>query len=444
MQGLQFVPGELADGPQSEDCLYLNVFTRAPGFRKRPVLVWIHGGAFVMGAASLPVYDGGPLCELGDAVVVTLNYRLGSFGFLWLGADAERMGVAPNLGLLDQIAALRWVHDNIAAFGGDPDDVTLFGESAGASSVCALLLAPAARALFQRAISQSSALGLQLPSQELAARSAQLLLDKLGLSRERLEQLRTLPAEQIAAAQRAVEAGGGGYMLFFPVLDADSLPQHPQDALAAPERPQQPLLIGWNRDEWNLFDAPNVVQWSQPLAHDALIAQIGKRLPGATRDQVAQLAATYLASRKAHALPHDARSVLRAIDGDLRFRMPSVRFAEAYASAQAPVFVYQFEYASPALRGALGSCHALDLPFVFGTLAARGQDRFAGSGPAVRALSDNMMRSWLSFAVHGEPRHLSVWRPYDLAQRPTLIFDLESRLALDPLGEERRAWDELL
>jgi para-nitrobenzyl esterase len=187
MQGLQFVPGELADGPQSEDCLYLNVFTRVPGARKRPVLVWIHGGAFVVGAASLPVYDGGPLCELGDAVVVTLNYRLGSLGFLWLGDDAERLGITPNLGVLDQIAALRWVHDNISAFGGDPDNVTLFGESAGASSVCALLLAPAARGLFQRAISQSSALGLQLPSLELAARSAQQLLDKLGLGRERLE-----------------------------------------------------------------------------------------------------------------------------------------------------------------------------------------------------------------------------------------------------------------
>jgi para-nitrobenzyl esterase len=232
--------------------------------------------------------------------------------------------------------------------------------------------------------------------------------------------------------------------MFFPVLDPDSLPEQPEAVLAGPERPLQPLLIGWNRDEWNLFDAANVARWGLPLSHDELIAQVEKRLPAAGREQAARLAEIYLASRKAHALPHDARSVLRAIDGDLRFRMPSLRFAEAYAAARAPVFAYQFEYASPALRGVLGACHALELSFVFGTLDVKGQDRFAGSGPAVRALSDTMMRSWLSFAEHSEPRHLPSWRAYDLAQRPTLIFDLEPRLALDPLGEERRAWDGLL
>jgi para-nitrobenzyl esterase len=444
MQGLPFVPGEPPEGEESEDCLYLNVFTRAPGARKRPVLVWIHGGAFVVGASSLPTYDGGPLCELGDVVVVTLNYRLGSFGFLWFGEDAERLDAAPNLALLDQLAALRWVRENIAAFGGDPEDVTLFGESAGATSVCALLVAPAARGLFRRAISQSSAITLQLGSHEAAERTTQRLLAELGLQRADIEQLRTLPAAQIAAAQRVLEARGAGFTLFSYVLDPGSLPQQPGEVLAGAERPTQPLLIGWNRDEWNLFDAPNIARWSEPLAPGELIAQICKRLRRATREQATHLAETYLASRKARALPHDERAVLRAIDGDWRFRMPSIRFAEAYLSEQAPVFAYQFEYPSPGLRGALGACHALDLPFVFGTLDAKRQERFAGTGPDARALSDTMMRSWLSFAAHGEPRHLPAWSAYDLARRPTQIFDRELRVELDPLGEERRAWDGLI
>jgi para-nitrobenzyl esterase len=444
MQGMAFAPGVEADGSQSEDCLYLNVFTRGGGDRKRPVLVWIHGGAFVVGSAGLPIYDGGALVELGDVVVVTFNYRLGSFGFLWFGEDAERLDAATNVGLLDQIAALRWVHDNIAAFGGDPENVTLFGESAGASSVCLLLTAPAARGLFQRAVSQSSAAGTRLPSHEAAARTTHLLLEKLGLARAQIEQLRALPAEQIAKAQRAVELSSLGFQVFFPVLDDSSLPQHPADVLAGPERPTQPLLLGCNRDEWNLFEAGNVVQWGAPLSQDELVERVSKRVPRAAHEQVVQLIDAYLGSRKALGLPHDARALLRAIDGDLRFRIPSLRFAEAYLESQAPVFMYLFSYASPALRGLLGACHALELPFVFGTLSAKGQDRFAGTGPAVQALSETMMRSWLSFAEHGEPRALPAWQPYDLAQRPTLVFDLQSRLALDPLGEERRAWDGIL
>jgi para-nitrobenzyl esterase len=442
LQGVPFVPGERVEGSESEDCLYLNVFTRAGGERKRPVLVWIHGGAFVVGSGSHPLYDGGRLCELGDAVVVTLNYRLGSLGFLWLGDDAARVDAAANLALRDQIAALRWVHDNIAAFGGDPQNVTLFGESAGGSSVCALLIAPAARGLFQRAISQSSALTPRLFPHAAATRSTERLLAELGIDRANVEQLRTLPAAQIQAAQRAVEGRGAGFALFSFVLDAETLPEHPEHVLAGPARPTQPLVLGWNRDEWNLFDAPNVAQWATPLPQAELIAEIHQRLPDATPEQAADLAETYRASRTARALPHDARALLRAIDGDLRFRIPSLRFAEAYAGA--PVFVYQFEYASPALRGAMGACHALELALVFGTLDAKGQDRFAGSGPGVRALSDTMMRTWLSFAEHGEPRQLPVWRRYELGERPTLIFDLEPRLELDPLGEERRAWDGLL
>jgi para-nitrobenzyl esterase len=443
MQGAAFAPGVEVEGVQSEDCLYLNVFTRAPGPRKRPVLVWIHGGAFVVGSAGLPLYDGGALAELGDVVIVTLNYRLGSFGFLWLGEqENRRLDAAANLALLDQIAALEWVRDNIAGFGGDPAQVTLFGESAGGTSVCALLTAPRARGLFRSAIAQSSAITMTWPSHEHAARTGAALLARLGIAPNECERLRQLPAEQIAAAQREVEATGQGFLLFYPLLDPDSLPEHPQQALASPQRLRLPLLIGTNRDEWNLFDAPNIVRWGEPLAREELLAQVQRRLPSATSGQLAQLVDAYAASRAAHGLPHDARALLRAIDGDLRFRVPSLRFAEAYLAPDVPVYMYLFNYASPALRGALGACHALELPFVFGTLASRGQERFAGSGPVVQALSRSMMQSWLAFAISGAPE--AEWPRYDLQRRPTRVYEHEPLLAYDPLGDERRAWDGLL
>lgn len=444
LQGTSFATGLGSEGAESEDCLYLNVFTRALGARKRPVLFWIHGGAYTVGSAGVPLYDGGPFVDLGDVVVVTHNYRLGAFGFLDLGAAGERIGAIPNVAILDHIAALTWVQNNIDRFGGDPSNVTVFGESAGASSVAAMLIAPRARPLFQRAIAQSPALYPQLASRERSAETAQRLLAQLELAPAEVARLRELPAAEINAAQRAIEAGGLGWRAFFPVQHALSLPQHAADALNAPDANTKPLIVGSNRDEWNLFDAVNIARWDQPMPRAELITKLSKLVDGLSEERADQLADVYRRSRKELGLAHHERAVLRAIEGDLRFRMAAVRLAETHVRAQIPVHMYMFNYESPALRGALGACHALDLPFVFGTYRAPLQDRFAGSGPVVEALSETIMRTWLSFAEHGTPSHLPDFRGYDLTERPTMLFDAECRLALDPLGAERAAWDGLL
>jgi para-nitrobenzyl esterase len=408
------------------------------------VLFWIHGGAHTAGSAGVPLYEGGPLVELGDAVVVTHNHRLGAFGFLDLGEAGERIGAVPNLAILDHIAALTWVRDNIAHFGGDPDNVTVFGESAGGTSVGTLLIAPAARSLFRRAIAQSPALYPRLSSRDRSAETTRLLLAELKLPAASLARLRELPAAQINAAQRAIETAGLGWRAFFPVRHALSLPREPEDVLSDPSTPKKPLIIGSNRDEWNLFDAPNIARWDQPLSHSELIAKLVKLVHGLSPERAEALAAVYVRSRKALDLPHNERAIARAVEGDMRFRMAAVRIAESHVRAQIPVHVYMFTYPSPALRGALGACHALELPFVFGTYRAPLQERFAGAGPEVEALSDTIMRTWLSFAEHGTPSHLPDFARYELTARPTMLFDCEPKLARDPLGEERAAWDGLV
>jgi para-nitrobenzyl esterase len=447
-QGLTFASGMDVAQPQSEDCLTLSIYTPGVDAKKRPVLFWIHGGAYTVGASSMPLYDGGLLCELGDVVVVAINYRLGVFGFLYLGDEGEHMGATPNLAILDQIAALGWVRDNIAEFGGDPANVTIFGESAGGTSVSALLIAPKARGLFSRAIAQSPALQQRLPSHESAERVTHAVLSKLGIARGSYARLRELSAEQLIGAQREAEKESLGWRAFFPVRHADSLPIDPERAYADPGQPHIPLIVGSNRDEWNLFDAANIGSWALPMNESEQRASLDKVmqqwLPGTDPARAQALFDVYARSRRGLGLSHDPRSLLRAIEGDLIFRMAGVRLAEANTRAGNPVYAYLFNYVSPALRGALGACHALDLPFVFGTYDTPTQERFAGTGPAVQALSASMMGAWLSFARLDAPCSLAEWRPYDLERRPTLIFDKERSLALDPLGEERAAWEGLL
>ncbi|MFI5307305.1 MAG: carboxylesterase/lipase family protein, partial [Polyangiales bacterium] len=264
MQGVSSLPGMSAAGPLDEDCLYLNVFTKAADRGRRPVLFWIHGGAFVTGSGSMPLYDGGRLCERGDVVVVTVNYRLGALGYLYLGEHgAERMGASANVGQLDQIAALRWVRENIAQFGGDPDNVTIFGESAGSMAVCALVVMPAAAGLFHRAIAQSGS-NVALRDGAAASKVTDALLAELGLSSEEAAKLRELPAERIISAQVAAARVAGAGLGFAPVVDAATLPLQPGEALRSGTAAQVPLVIGTNRDELNLFMAAALRELDKP------------------------------------------------------------------------------------------------------------------------------------------------------------------------------------
>jgi para-nitrobenzyl esterase len=438
-QGAEFAPGVGAVGTEQEDCLTLNVFTPAADGRARPVMFWVHGGAFTVGAAYTPLYDGQRLAEREDVVVVSASYRLGALGFAVFPEAAEAQGFTPNAGLCDLALALSWVRDNVAHFGGDAARVTLFGESAGGSLVTCLLVHPGAEGLFQRAIAQSAVDPTRLASRARGEAMTARLMETLGLPAGDLAALRAVPLAQLRAAQRTVESDPRHWPHFVPVVHGGTLPGAPAAVLARRPAPHVPLLIGYNRDEWNLFDAARVADWSKPLARAEAIAEVASHLPREARAGAEAAFDAYTESRTLRDLPADPRSVVRAIAGDARFRYGSVRLLEEHAARGAASYGYLFSYGSPALRGALGACHALDLPFVFGTLDAPNQDKFAGRGSDVEALSRAMMSAWASFARGDEPAlpDGSVWPRYEPAHRMTVVFDRQVRVESDPFGEER-------
>jgi para-nitrobenzyl esterase len=421
---VEYVPGfSLWEGigPTSEDCLTLNVWT--PGLTgRRPVLVWIPGGAFLKGAGSQDLYDGSTLARRGDVVVVTANYRLGVFGFL--GLDDERF--AGNAGLLDQLAVLEWVADHAAAFGGDPGNVTLMGESAGAISAAALMTSTAAAGRFHRVVAQSGA-GRRLASAGQAADLADGLLTRLGLDRARAGDLFDIPVERLLSAQVAVsldvrrhDLGAG----FQPWLDGNVLTCEPVDGLAAGRADGVPFLAGTTEHEMNLFRV--LLPALQTLDEAGLAAGV-QRLVG---EAAGGMVAAYRAARP------DARPVelFQAIWTDREFRIPSLRATEVQAARSTATYSYLFTWPSPA--PGIGSCHGVELPFVFGTLDSKGADAFAGSGPAAEALTERVQDAWLAFARTGDP----AWPAYDPATRPTMLLGETCEVVDDPMSAERAAW----
>jgi para-nitrobenzyl esterase len=432
------IAGFAASGPQDEDCLNLNVFTPACDHAKRSVMVWIYGGGFTHGAGYEPLYDGGPLAVRGNVVVVTINYRLGALGFLRL----PEIGAHGNQGLLDQVMALRWVRDNIAGFGGDPAKVTIFGESAGSASVGCLLAMPPARGLFRRAIQQSG-VG-RAATADVTDRIADTMLDLLGLDRARAKELLTIAPEKMLQAQNSIGAKLGADVRFGPVVDPATLPGAPSKAIADGAAKDVDVVIGTNRDEVKLFAA---AMRREPIDDAALLKDVRAALPKASEAEAKDLVEVYRASRKVRQLPDDNLDILDAIGSDVRFRIGSVRWAANQRKAGGNAWLYLFTHASPARRGALGSCHALEMPFVFGTLGAPTQDKFAGTGADVERLSREMMDAWLAFAATGDPAHPSIapWSQYDAETRPTMIFGTKaSGQEYDPFGEERAAISDLM
>jgi para-nitrobenzyl esterase len=436
------LPGFAASGPQDEDCLYLNVFTPAADGKRRPVLFWIHGGGFTHGTAAEPLYDGGPLAERGDVVVVTINYRLGALGYLYLLDHLPNAGLSANVGQLDQVAGLEWVRENIEAFGGDPNNVTIFGESAGAAAVGTLLAMPGAQGLFHKAILQSGTGRAGTP--ETGAQLADMLLAELGLDRASADKILSVPADAIIEAQSALTARQRGLGLMFgPICDGTTLPKQPLTAVRAGEAASIPVIVGTNRDEVKLFAA---TMRREPLEDAALISAVRATLPKASESDAAGLVELHRESRRSRGLPDSNLDMIDAIGTDARFRVPALRLAAAQHEHQPDSYAYLFTYASPARHGALGACHALEMPFVFGTIHAPTQDRFAGSGPDVERLSANMMDAWLSFSRTGNPMEESsaAWPGYDAATRQTMVFDIDSRVEADPFGKEREAVEALL
>lgn len=437
-QTAHMIAGFAASGPQDEDCLNLNLFTPAADGQRRPVLVWIHGGGFTHGAGYEALYDGGPLAVRGDVVVVTINYRLGAFGFLHL----PEIGAQGNQGLLDQVAALQWVRDNIAAFGGDPAQVTLFGESAGSASVGCLVTMPSARGLFHRAVMQSG-VG-RASTAETADKIADALLSELGLDRSRAAEVMNVAPDAILKAQSRLAETLGPDIRLGPVIHPASLPELPAKAIADGVAKNVEIVIGTNRDEVKLFVA---AQRRAQMDDAALVKAVRTMVPKADDAKAKALVEVYRASRQTQNLPAESLDILDAIASDVRFRIPSVRWALNQRKAGGKVWLYLFTHVSPARRGSLGSCHALEMPFVFGTLGAPTQDKFAGTGDDVTRLSHEMMDAWLGFARQGEPGAGSIapWAEYDGNARQTMIFGTaRSHQESDPFGQERRAIEPLL
>jgi len=413
---------------EGEDCLNLNVWTPDPAATGLPVMVWIHGGAFANGTAAVPNYDGSRFARDG-VVLVSINYRLGVDGFLFLGD-----GVA-NLGLLDQVAALEWVRDNIAAFGGDNANVTIFGESAGGMSVTTLLSMPSAKGLFKRVIAQSGA-GHHALSAATATRVGGYLADKLGVPADRAA-IAAVPVAKAYEAQVVLSAEAfmvpdpvkwgevaANLMPFEPVIDGGVVPALPIERIAAGASAGVDLMVGTNREEQRLFMVPN-----------GAIDLIDENILGMTAAayQLPANAIEVYSAARPDATPGD---LLAAISTDWFFRIPAVRLAEAHSDNGGSTHVYELAWRSPLYGGRLGACHALEIGFAFDTLDAEWTDRLAGPNPP-QSIADEMHRAWVAFARTGDPG----WETYDAGRRAVMRFDVTSGVVNDPDGEERRLWE---
>ena len=423
-------------GRMDEECLTVNLWT--PGADPdagRPVLVWVHGGAFTTGTGTMPWYDGSRLAARGDVVVVTFNYRLGALGFLHLGdLGGEAWAGSGNTGLLDQVAALRWVRENVAGFGGNPERVTVFGESAGAMSIATLLAMPEAGGLCQRAILQSGA-GTFVQDRATATELAVDVLDELGVPHRDLSRLAEVPLEAVLDAQAV--AGGrrsGVGLAFVPVVDGATLPATPEAALAAGAGAGVAVLAGTNRDEMRLFSA--VAPEAFTVDDDAGVLQKVADIPDVGPAGAAQVVAAY----RRHWPDLSPTDLHVTVHTDHAFRRPVQRLAALQAAAGAGAWLYWFTWASPIFGGWLGSYHGLEIPFVFDNLGQPNVELMTGGGDHLQALSDAMADAWIGFARDGDPG----WRPYDPAgDRATMRFDLPSETIADPDPDLREAWESI-
>jgi para-nitrobenzyl esterase len=399
--------------PQSEDCLTLNVWTPAPDSKKRPVLVWIHGGAFSSGAGSLPWYSGERFAADGDLVAVSINYRLGVLGFLCLPGVSDG-----NLGLLDQIAALRFVRDEIAAFGGDPDNVTVVGQSAGAASIAILMTMPPAGGLFRRAILESTPFGRMARRLEDAHRIGGRLLDVLGLAPAEAKQLKALPFARFVTAQgevaRLERKFADALAPFWPVIDGSVYPGPVAPALKAGAGSNVDTMIGTTREEMAaFFGADPDIAKVDAAAIEGVFASM---FPSGHRpyyDEIRRMRAS-----------HTNAALLGDLMSDAMFRMGSLRMAEWRADQGRPAYVYQFDWQSPA---GFESCHCLEIPFVFNNFANwTDSPMLKGAKPAeITGLAEAMHGAWIAFVRTGRPDHpgLPPWPPYRREDRITMRFD---------------------
>ena len=415
------------EGTGNEDCLHLNVWTSSLR-GKRPVMVWFHGGGYAASSASWPMFDGVNLANKHDVVLVTVNHRLNVFGYLYLaGLGGPKYANASNVGMLDLIASLEWVRDNIANFGGDASNVTIFGQSGGGGKVSTLMGMPAAKGLFQRAIAQSGS-AVRGVTADQATRGAAAYMAKLGLKPDQVDELQKLPAAQLVEAMR----GGGVMLQLAPVVDGRSLPAHVFDPAASELSANVPLMIGstetevtWSNtikldplDDAGLRARVRETVKTDDAGADGLIAVFKKERPKASNLDIALIVATAVSA----------------------FRGGTDLEAERKAAqAKAPVYKYYFQWYSPVREGKLRAFHTLDIPFAFDSVDLA--PSMVGDGPERQQLADKMSSAWVAFARSGNPNHKGIpkWAPFDATQRATMIFNNQCQAVNDPFREERLA-----
>jgi para-nitrobenzyl esterase len=412
---------------QGEDCLVLNVFTPALGGSKRPVMVWLHGGGFATGSGSAAIIGGANLARTGDVVVVSINHRLNVFGSTYLGELAgSDFALSGGAGMLDIVAALEWVRENAGQFGGDPNLVTIFGQSGGGRKVATLMSMPSAKGLYHRAVIESGAV-LRLTTPEDAIHYTELLLGKVGLKPNQARELQNVPMERLleadSAVQKKITPREPGMTPNSPMVDGKALPSHPWDPAAPTLSANIPLLMGWARTEETLYDRPTPEKLN--LDEAGLKERTAKRLEGDPDRVIA-------AFRKAdpEATPWDLY-ILIATDHPRGAYTRELARRKA-VQAGAPVFVYRFDWETPEGGGHMRSPHTIEIPFVFNNIKIAGPQ--ISKMPEAYTLAEKVSASWVAFARTGNPNtpKLAAWPAYTAERRDTMLFNNESRVEQDP------------
>jgi para-nitrobenzyl esterase len=427
--------------PQSEDCLFLNIWTPGLDKKKRPVMFWIHGGAFTIGSGSDPMFMPEKMVKKGDVVFVSINYRLGMLGFLRLtDVTGGKIPATGNEGFLDQVGALKWVKENIAAFGGDPGNITAFGESAGSMSTACLMVMPSARGLFQKAIMESGAGSVAVPKED-ANRGGELFLKVSGIKKDDAAAMRALTTSQLLELENKIKTFGAGpgeaarVTSTVPVTDGVIIPDLPIKLARQGVGKSIKAIIGTNLDEGTLFTM--MIPGFDKTTEEDMMKRIAWMMPP---EGAAKVAETYRRHIQKRGLPVTPAAIATAIQTDIMFRVPSLELATALRDNGAKVYDYLFDWVSPIMGGVMGACHGLEVGFVFGTH----DPMFCGSGPEADKLSDSIQESWLNFAHTGNPsgKGLGNWPTYG-KQRETMIIGKKPHVENAPHEEERAVWEQV-
>ncbi|MFX1499480.1 MAG: carboxylesterase/lipase family protein [Promethearchaeota archaeon] len=440
----------------SEDCLFLNVYTPKADDAKRPVMVWIHGGGFVFGTGATVGY-GKKIVPRGNIVLVTINYRLGVFGFFnW-------PNLTRNNGLLDQICALEWVRDNIQYFGGDHNNVTIFGQSSGGRAVTTLLTMPSAKGLFHKAIPQSGTAHPYAYDTTPSKEASKAVFDVLGIKTGDIDSLREVEWPELKKTQAEIfsKLNPEEHQILFPfkpILDKDTIPVLPLDAIRNGYAKDIPLLIGNTLDERKIYNRGLIRANHVELIHKrhentnevSLLRFSNKYMKfyGKTEKDAEALIETYKKSRKGK-LPIEPYELEYTINTDEAYRIPVIRIAEAQSQNQQNTYCYLFGFESPVYKDLLGACHIIDLPFIFGTYDNSDPNTEVMVGTnreELEPFSNLIMDTWITFAKNGDPNHpaLPKWPQYELNNRATMILKPNPEVVNAPMDEVRSAWEKVI